>query len=277
MRIVSLSPALTDMLIDLGMEPYIVGRDAWDERLDNSIPRVGDLSNLDLEKIILLKPTHLILQQGSQHIPQSLNNTAQKQRWTIINLHIDSLNDLFTALHQLTKKMTAALHDDQQKSRILQNEKSLIERFNIAAAPLDNKTRTMIGTVLVLYSINPPAAFGPNSYLSDIISKMGITNALNTGSAWRNLDAESILRTNPQTILLIKAGPIENTGNNSDLQPLLTLPIRAVQQNQLITISQPQALLPGTSIIKLTEQIRNAFINMNNPSQPTNPKKDPSR
>ncbi len=68
-RIVSLSPAITDILLDLGLGEYVVGRGAWEEQLGAEIPRVGDLSNLDLEGLIALGPTDVILQAGRRGTP----------------------------------------------------------------------------------------------------------------------------------------------------------------------------------------------------------------
>jgi len=267
LRIVSLSPALTDMLIDLGLRKAIVGRDAWDEQLADSIPRVGDLSNLDLERVILLKPTHLILQQGGRGVPESLKKTAEDQHWTIINLHIDSLADLLSALHQLAGDMADACQNDKRRKVIHIKERILTKRFHDATAPLDNDTISGIGTVLSFYSLDPPGAFGPGSYLSDILKKMGIPNALQSGGAWQNLDGETILRADPQTILIIKAGAAANTGQPVNPKELAQLPLRAVGNNRTVVISHPQALLPGTSLIELAEIIRGTLIRLSNSAE----------
>ena len=269
LRIVSLSPALTDMLIDLGLRQVIVGRDAWDEQLDDSIPRVGDLSNLDLEQIILLKPTHLILQQGGRGIPDTLKYTAQQQHWTIINLHIDSLEDLFSALHQLAGNMADACQDDKRRTIIRRKERILTKRFHDATAPLDHDTISATGTILSLYSLDPPGAFGPGSYLSDILKKMGIPNALQSGGAWQSIDGETILRADPQTILIIKAGDVLNTGRPVYPKEFAQLPLRAVRNNRTVLISHPQALLPGTTLIELAEIIRDTLMRLSNSTEAT--------
>jgi iron complex transport system substrate-binding protein len=65
-RIVSLVPALTDMLLAIGAQPQIVAVSSFDEdpRV-KSLPRVGALLDPDVERILALKPT-MVLLYGSQ-------------------------------------------------------------------------------------------------------------------------------------------------------------------------------------------------------------------
>jgi Periplasmic binding protein len=63
-RIVSLVPSVTELLCDLGLAQGIVGRSCWcihpaDEVA--TIPQVGGLKTVDVERIRQLAPTHLVV------------------------------------------------------------------------------------------------------------------------------------------------------------------------------------------------------------------------
>ena len=61
-RVVSFSPALTDFVLALGGENYLVGRTPWCS-VNKEIPVVGDLFNIELEKLVHLNPTHILVQR----------------------------------------------------------------------------------------------------------------------------------------------------------------------------------------------------------------------
>lgn len=63
-RIVSLVPSITELLIDLGLAPYLVGRTGFcihPKEVVAAIPKIGGTKDVNIEKIRKLAPTHLIV------------------------------------------------------------------------------------------------------------------------------------------------------------------------------------------------------------------------
>jgi ABC-type Fe3+-hydroxamate transport system substrate-binding protein len=63
-RIVSLVPSITELLCDLGLTPWLVGRTGFCIHPANevrAIPKVGGTKDVNIEKIRRLAPTHLIV------------------------------------------------------------------------------------------------------------------------------------------------------------------------------------------------------------------------
>lgn len=63
-RIVSLVPSITELLIDLGLAAYMVGRTGFcihPNEVVASIPKIGGTKDVNIEKIRRLAPTHLIV------------------------------------------------------------------------------------------------------------------------------------------------------------------------------------------------------------------------
>ncbi|MCA9290710.1 MAG: hypothetical protein KDA25_06255, partial [Phycisphaerales bacterium] len=61
-RVVSLSPAISSTLRDLGLDPLVVGRTPWCDALDPDVPVVGTLLDVDAERLARLRPTHILVQ-----------------------------------------------------------------------------------------------------------------------------------------------------------------------------------------------------------------------
>ncbi|HTD04813.1 helical backbone metal receptor [Undibacterium sp.] len=63
-RIVSLVPSITELVCDLGLAPYLVGRTGFcihPAALVKNIPKIGGTKDVNIEKIRKLAPTHLIV------------------------------------------------------------------------------------------------------------------------------------------------------------------------------------------------------------------------
>ncbi|MGV8894723.1 MAG: helical backbone metal receptor [Burkholderiaceae bacterium] len=63
-RIISLVPSITELLCDLGLAHWIVGRTGFcihPKDLVSAIPKIGGTKDVNLEKIRTLAPTHLIV------------------------------------------------------------------------------------------------------------------------------------------------------------------------------------------------------------------------
>lgn len=63
-RIVSLVPSLTELICDLGLAGWLVGRTGFcvhPRAVVRGIPKVGGTKNVDIERIRTLAPTHLIV------------------------------------------------------------------------------------------------------------------------------------------------------------------------------------------------------------------------
>ena len=75
-RVVSLAPAITQILVDMKSEKLLVGVAENDLGAPKGLPVVGNYQDLDSEAIIRLKPTHVIMMTGKEGPPQRLTELA---------------------------------------------------------------------------------------------------------------------------------------------------------------------------------------------------------
>lgn len=263
-RIISLSPAITDILIDLDLAPFIVARDRYDRQLPAGLPRVGDLTQLDVETVINLGPSDILFQAGNQGLPPRLSQLAADRGWNICNEQIDSLADLRRVFVELPGRLTFVNNPDARENA-LRRARDLDVELSAALAPLPVDLTAGLGPILFLYSVDALGAFGPGSYMSDAAASMGLVNALADGPAWRTLDVELLLSLDPFAIILFREltpGPgAENSSawraaSPADVGPLGDLAIEAVRAGRVFLLEHPQALLPGSSIIEVASLLR---------------------
>lgn len=245
-RIVVLSPAAADILMDLDRGGVIVGRHNFDTRLDSSIPAVGDQSTIDYEMLLSLNPTHVIVQTESQPIPARLEELAESAEFAIINISTLSLVDVLAATRVLEERFAP----DTGLAARFQN--SIRQRTGAA---------TIEGGVLVAMYCSPTVdVLGPGSAHQEIIERLGYTPAITDGKPYIPLDAEDVLAIDPGVIVLVqprdeRSGPSSAAPSPDQLGILFGLEMGALSEGRVILIDDPQALTSGTSLIGVIEKL----------------------
>ncbi|RNC80509.1 MAG: ABC transporter substrate-binding protein [Phycisphaera sp.] len=245
-RIVVLSPAAADILVDLDRDRLIVGRHNFDTQLDSSIPAVGDQSTIDYEMLLSLDPSHVIVQTESQPIPARLEELAESADFQIINISTLSLDDVLATTRVLERQFAP----DADLAKRFQN--SIRQRTGVT---------TIEGGVLVAMYCSPTVdVLGPGSAHQEIIERLGYAPAITDGKPYMPLDAEDVLAINPGVIVLVqprdeKVGPSSALPNSDQLGILSGLEMDAVTEGRVILIEDSQALTSGTSLIGVIEKL----------------------
>ncbi len=248
-RIVSLSPAGSKILIDLGLEEAIVGRHNFDRAVHADVPPVGEQGAIDYEKLLSIEPTHVIVQTDSQSMPARLTQIASETGFEIVNL---------------TRTLT--LDDVQQATRQLEDRfapgSGLAEQLAHAIEPRADD-RSSWGTVLVVMHTAPTVdALGPGSAHQELIERLGYTPAVTEGLPYLPMDAEDVLALDPGVIVLVLPRAKDGEPAPEDWQPtpkelgsLAGLGLRAVESGRVVLIDDPLALLPSTALIGVSAEL----------------------
>lgn len=250
-RVVVLAPALGVILRDLGLEDEIVGKHAWDMALDSGVPAVGTHDDPDLESIVRLNPTHVIVQDMESRGPESLRRAAERHGWLLWGYPLLTLDDIAAAADDLNTRLNDT-PDAAPPS----------ERLELAWADRGEPARAA-GRVLLLAGVDPAGALGPGSFHHQLLERMGATPALTTGGPWQELDHEDILRLNPDAVLLFRPGvadagsdtPLNRSVAMDALGGIAGLDIAAVRAGRVGVIDHPLGLLPATSLAEVAAQI----------------------
>jgi ABC-type Fe3+-hydroxamate transport system substrate-binding protein len=247
-RIVAISPAATNILIDLERDHLIVGRHNYDSALDASVPAVGDQSGIDYEKLLSLTPTHVIVQTESQDVPGRLNDLATISGFSITDISTLALDDILRSAESL--------------GSIFAPNSDLAERFAHAIRQREPAVDNASSVLVVMFSSPTVDVLGPGSAHQQIIERLGYTPTITDGKPYMQLDAEDVIAIDPGVIVFVRPRQLEAepageawTPTEEDLGVLAGLNIPAVRLGRVIMIDDPQALTSGTSLISVIDDL----------------------
>lgn len=193
-RIVSLSPALTHTLEELGAGGSIVGQTPWCGIA--GVPAVGSLEDRNLEAIASLRPT-LVVRQSTVPDP-GLDRVAAEAGARVVSVRLDSVADVRASIRTLAEALPRSPSGtDDPTARA-----ELLERA-VRTAP--DARPVHADPVLFLFSTDPPAAFGRGTYVDDLWTSMGGRNAV-AAQGYPALTPEDVIRMAPRAVVSI-GGP----------------------------------------------------------------------
>jgi ABC-type Fe3+-hydroxamate transport system substrate-binding protein len=167
-RIVSLVPSLTELLIDLGLGSAVVGRTGFcihPATAVRNIPKVGGTKDIKLDEILAREPTHVVM-----NIDENLREDAERLHQaglTTVVTHPQTPQDnieLFQMLGQLFGARTASAHLVRELRQALR-------------AAQDAKEARPQTTLRVLYLIwrDPWMTVSPPTYVAQMLSLGGLS------------------------------------------------------------------------------------------------------
>lgn len=178
-RIVSLVPSLTELLVDLGLAEYLVGRTGFcihPRQIVRRLPKVGGTKGFSIDKLRALAPTHVLV------------NIDENRRDEVDALHAFVPQVIVT--HPLTVRDNLALYellggifggDPQVEAR----SRALAADFEREWAALCTHTGTLPRqSVLYLIWRQPWLSVARDTYISRMLAAAG----------WDSLPADSALR-----------------------------------------------------------------------------------
>ncbi len=200
MRIISLTPATTEILFELGLDKEIVGVSSyctWPVKA-RSKEKVGSFSNPNIEKIIMLKPDLVILTGMEQeHIKDILSRLKIKY----INVDPADLNELILSIEELGNVTGTSF----QAKVLADNIRSVMNRLKRMNADVSRSERPKVYMEIWHDPIMCP---GKNSFVDDMIEAAGginITADLNR--SYSRIDPEQVILRDPDMIILAYMKP----------------------------------------------------------------------
>jgi iron complex transport system substrate-binding protein len=247
-RIISLIPAVTEMLFAVGVGNRLVGVSNFDHFPPEveSIPRVGALLDPNVERILALRPdlvvvyrsqTDLIAQLGRAQIP------------TFVYVHA-GLADVTSTLRELGARVGAADRAGTLASDIERRIDVLRKRFATGKRP---KTLVIIGRDA--FALRGIYASGGVGFIHDMLTAAGAENVFaDTKREAVQATSELILARAPEVVLELRGDPIDATTQAKELQAwdaLSSLP--AVRNKRVRVIADARTVIPGPRVADAVE------------------------
>ncbi|MEO8249667.1 MAG: helical backbone metal receptor [Burkholderiales bacterium] len=221
-RIVSLLPSLTETVCALGACDRLVGVDRYSNHPARvrELPKVGGGIDPDLERVVALKPD-LVLVAPSSRVATRLESLGLE----VLALEPRTSEDFERAL----RTIATALDSDRADSLLREIE------TGVAAAALALPAHAK-GAHVYFEVNNGPYAAGPQSFVGEIMSRLGLVNIIPPGlGPYPKLNPEFVVRANPDVILI----------GQRNAQGLADRPgwsgIRAIAERRVCTFDEEEA------------------------------------
>jgi iron complex transport system substrate-binding protein len=235
-RLVSIGPSITAFLFALGAGPRVVGVDDFSDEPAEAATRehVGGIK-VNFEKVVALKPDLVLSVKFSDGTIEKLQSASLN----VLVVDPQTVSDVAKTATLLGKAVDA---DGEALARAIQ------QRVDAVKA----KTATATARPRVYHEIDasdPAKIFtvGPGSYINDLIDIAGGVNiAARTTSAYPQLSAEEILRSDPEIIVLAADAYSSKPGDVALRQGWSIL--AAVKNNRVFTIDPNLINRPGPRV-----------------------------
>jgi iron complex transport system substrate-binding protein len=250
-RIVSLVPALTEMLFAIGAGPQVVGVSSFDEfpAEVKKLPQVGALLDPDTERILALRPD-LVMVYGSQTEQERQFQRAGIQTFSYRHGGIDVILQTIRDLGVASGRQAAAA----AVTRTLQ------ARLDGIRARVAGRRRP---AVLLVFERQPKTlreiyASGGIGFLNEILTIAGGRNVFEavTREAVQP-STESLLTAAPEVVIEVRARGMLEPGDDADDRrawaTLSSLP--AVRRNRVHILNGQYLVVPGPRLADAAETL----------------------
>lgn len=249
-RIISLVPAVTEMLFALGAGDRVVGVGSFDKFPPEveKLPKVGALLDPDLERILSLRPD-LVVVYGSQ---ADLRAQLDRARVPMFIYSHAELADVTKTIRSLGERVGAP-----ERAGILAREierRIAAVRTRVAGKP---RPRTLIVFGRERLALRGIYASGGYGFVHDMVEAAGGDNIfgdINQQSV--QASAELILARRPDVILELRADPLDpdtEARERAVWNALSSVP--AVRSGRVHIIADPRTVIPGPRVAEGVEVI----------------------
>jgi iron complex transport system substrate-binding protein len=250
-RIVSLVPALTEMLFAIGAGPLVVGVSSFDEFPADvtKLPRVGALLDPDTERILTLRPDMVIV-YGSQTEQERQFQRACIRTFSYRHGGIEVILQTIRDLGAATGRQAAAVTVTAELQARLDGI-----RARVAGRPRPR--------VLLVFERQPKTlreiyASGGAGFLNEMLAIAGGQNvfeAIKRESVQPS--TESLLAAAPEVVIEVRArGMLEPGGEAEDRRAWATLSsLPAVRRNRVHILNGQYLVVPGPRLADATEAL----------------------
>lgn len=224
-RVVSLSPAVTEIMFALGADSLLVGRTdfcVYPAQAEH-IPSIGGISNLNIEKILSLSPDLVI--SGSmvgKKVTDQMDQMGVPMVCVVEKPKFEALYDNIRAIGRLVDKDREA----DSLNTLMRQRVSALGSDTIT--PLPDNTRPSVYYV-VGYGAGGNFTAGGNTFINDIIRMAGGRNIAADVEGW-SYSLEALVKEDPDYIIVRR----EDSAAFCGMKPYNRL--SAVQQGRVIGI-----------------------------------------
>lgn len=254
-RIISLVPALTEMLFAIGAGPQVIAVSSYDEFPPEvkKLPQVGALLDPDMERILALRPD-LVISYGSQ---TDLQSQLARAGIRVFSYRHAGLQGVLTTLDTLG----AAVGRPADGARLAADIRSRLDAIaaRVRGRP---KPRTLLVFERDPASLRGVYVSGGVGFLHDMLGIAGGVNVFaDVAKESAQPSIETILARAPEVIIEVRAAGLIGASDVAEAKrawgALASVP--AVRRGRIETLVGEHLVVPGPRVVQGTEAIARAL------------------
>ena len=249
-RIISLVPAVTEMIFALGAGSYVVGVSSFDKFPPEvaKIPQVGALLDPNLDRILSLKPDLVVLYHSQADLQTQLKRASVP--W--YSYRHAGLADVTETLRSVGTRIGRQQQAQQLATEIESRLAALRKRFAAGQRP-----RTLVVFGRENFALRGIYASGGRGFIHDMLTVAGGDNVFaDVQREAVQATTELILARRPDVILELRADPMtaeEERKEAATWNQLAALP--AVRDKRVHIITDTRTVIPGPRVVEGVEVI----------------------
>jgi ABC-type Fe3+-hydroxamate transport system substrate-binding protein len=254
-RIISVAPAITEILFALGAGDQVVGDTNYCNYPEaaKGKPRIGGFTTPNLEAILALRPDQVIMTKNRPDVAQKLRQAGID----VLEVQPDNLAGIYDSIQRISEKIGEAGRGQALIQSIRKELQDSSTSRNAGPRPrvLFVVGRTP-GTVLDL------TVAGRTSYLTELVALAGGENVFADASVlYPQVGMEEVIRRNPDVIIdMVDMGHLEmlSEAQKQTVQgPWNKYSfLRAVKNNRVFPVSADYFVTPGPRVVQAVRDIR---------------------
>lgn len=192
-RVVSLAPSITEIIYELGQEHRLSGVTRFSDFPSEAakLPKVGSFVQLDLERIVALKPDLCLSTKDG-------NPRAVVERLESLQIPVYVVNPRdMDSMMKTVVEIGVLLNADQKAKTLAQKMRSRIQKVERLVAKASNRPR-----VFYQVGIFPIVSAGSNTFIHELILLAGGKNLAAGLTAYPRFSREQVLALSPEVFII---------------------------------------------------------------------------
>jgi iron complex transport system substrate-binding protein len=198
LRILSLTPNITEILFAMGLGDKVVGRSTYCNYPPeaSALPAVGDTMQVNLEKVIRLEPTLCFLVTRRQEVPKRLDGLGIRT----VALQSDRMGQMFEAIHTIGRE-TGRPEAAQALVAGIEADLAAV-RKRVEGLP---RPKVLFAFPMTVGSSRIMVA-GRGTFVDDLLDTAGAENAYPEKADWPTVGPQQVIALAPEVVIINATG-----------------------------------------------------------------------
>lgn len=245
-RVISAAPNITEIIYAIDAQNLLVGRTKYCNYPEDAknIPIVGDMINLNFEKVVELKPDIIFMT-----IEGNTKETFDKLKSLGVQVYVTNPRNI-NGIFQSIKNIASVLERKDTAEALINYIKQRLKKIN----ELDFK----IESAMFVISLAPLMIAGQNTFIDDLLKQINLKNiAPSSVSSYPIISREEVIKKNPDWIILPEGYSMKEV---LEYYPEWKN-LKSIQKEKIIFVDPDLFFRPGPRFIEaiefLVERINN--------------------